>query len=57
MRSASQRSTRPADARSPSLDRSLTPRSRVIVVRQLVQVDGYELVEQWITPDPWSWTY
>jgi len=25
--------------------------------RRRLVVDGYELKEQWIKPDPWSWIY
>jgi hypothetical protein len=39
---------------------SPTPRSRektFVVLRRVVVVDNYELPEQWIEPDPWSWIY
>lgn len=28
-----------------------------IASRPRVIINGYELVEDWIEPDPWSWVY
>lgn len=34
-----------------------TSRTIDVLSRLIPAIDGAELVEQWIEPDPWSWCY
>lgn len=34
-----------------------TSRTIDVLSRLMPAIDGAELVEQWIEPDPWSWCY
>ncbi len=28
-----------------------------VLARLILAIDGAEVIEQWIEPDPWSWCY